>query len=197
MREVNHRSKNLLAVVQSIAHQMSRSSARVFRRRDFAERLSGLASCQDLLVHSQWRGVDVLSLVKSQLAHYQHLIGQRIHTAGAPLRLTPGAAQNLGMALHELATNAAKYGALSGAGGEVSIGWELASGPQEPEFRISWRESGGPPVMATEHRGLGTQIISRLLERALDGQVVLDFGRAGLSWSFHAPAGRVMEILDA
>ena len=196
MREVNHRSKNLLAVVQSIAHQMSRNSdPEVFSAR-FAERLAGLASCQDLLVHSQWKGVDLLSLVKSQLAHYQHLIGLRIHTAGAPLRLTAGAAQNLGMALHELATNAAKYGALSGEGGEVSIGWELAAGLREPEFRITWREGGGPPVKVPDHRGLGTQIISRLLERSLEGRVVLEFGRAGLAWSFQAPAARVMEITD-
>ena len=115
MREVNHRSKNLLAVVQSIAHQMARGAdPQTFAAR-FAERLAGLASCQDLLVRSHWKGVDLRRSSPSQLAHYQHLIGTRIHLAGEPVAFCANAAQNLGMALHELATNAAKYGALSGS----------------------------------------------------------------------------------
>ena len=151
MREVNHRSKNLLAVVQSIAHQMARGADPETFAARFAERLAGLASCQDLLVRSQWKGVDLKELVTAQLAHYQDLIGVRIHLGGSPVHISATAAQNLGMALHELATNAAKYGALSGAHGEVSITWGLSA--EKDEFTITWSESGGPPVTRSRAQG--------------------------------------------
>jgi PAS domain S-box-containing protein len=189
LREVNHRSKNLLAVVQSIAHQMAQGSDPVTFARRFSERLAGLASSQDLLVRSQWKGVELHSLVSSQLAHYQHLAGSRIHIAGERLQVSASVAQNIGMALHELATNAAKYGALSGKEGEVSIGW-AASGD---DFSISWTEAGGPPVIPPQHNGLGSLIITKLLERALDGSVTLRFDPDGLKWSIKAPASAVLE----
>lgn len=189
MREVNHRSKNLLAVVQSIAHQMAHASDPATFALRFSERLAGLASSQDLLVHSQWKGVDLRALVSSQLAHYQHLIGSRIHITGDSLRISAGVAQNIGMALHELATNAAKYGALSGKGGEVVISWSSTDG----EFRIDWVETGGPPVTPAVHKGLGSLIITKLLERALDGTVALRFDPAGLTWALRAKASAVLE----
>jgi len=189
MREVNHRSKNLLAVVQSIAHQMAQGSDPATFALRFSERLAGLASSQDLLVHSQWKGVGLEALVTSQLAHYKHLNGVRIHIAGEPLRVQAGVAQNIGMALHELATNAAKYGALSGESGEVGIGWSKA----EDEFRISWTESGGPAVLPAMHKGLGSLIITRLLERAVGGSAALRFDPDGLKWSLSAPASNVLE----
>jgi two-component sensor histidine kinase len=191
MREVNHRSKNLLAVVQSIAHQMARGGDPETFTARFAERLTGLAHCQDLLVRSHWQGVDLRALITNQLAHYQDLIGSRIHLAGEPVRVSANTAQNLGMALHELATNAAKYGALSAAGGEVAIGWAVSAA--EDEFSISWTERGGPPVAPPDHKGLGSQIITRLLERAVDGSVTLDFDPAGLRWSARAPASAVLD----
>lgn len=191
MREVNHRSKNLLAVVQSIAHQMARGADPETFASGFAERLAGLASSQDLLVRNHWQGVDLAALIAGQLAHYTHLIGTRIHLAGDPLRISANTAQNLGMALHELATNAAKYGALSAAGGEVWIGWTASAA--DDAFSISWTERGGPPVVMPDHRGLGSQIITRLLERALGGSVVLDFDPTGLRWSAHAKASAVLE----
>ena len=191
IREVNHRSKNLLAVVQSIAHQMARSADPETFASGFAERLAGLASCQDLLVGSHWQGVDLAALIAGQLAHYKHLIGTRIHLAGEPLRISANTAQSLGMALHELATNAAKYGALSAAGGEVRIGW--AASAADDAFNISWTERGGPPVAVPDHRGLGSQIITRLLERSIGGSVVLDFDPSGLRWSARAKASAVLE----
>jgi PAS domain S-box-containing protein len=191
MREVNHRSKNLLAVVQSIAHQMAHGTDPATFAQRFSERLAGLASCHDLLVHSQWKGVDLGALVASQLAHYKHLIGARIHVAGERLHVSASAAQNLGMALHELATNAAKYGALSGKNGEVSISWAVC--PATKAFSISWTESGGPPVSAPAHKGLGSLIITRLLERSLEGKVTLRFDPDGLKWTLAAPAAAVLE----
>jgi PAS domain S-box-containing protein len=163
MREVNHRSKNLLAVVQSIAHQMAQASDPATFTLRFSERLAGLASSQDLLVHSQWKGVDLEALVASQLAHYEHLIESRIHISGEPLQVSASVAQNVGMALHDLATNAAKYGALSGKGGELSIGWAVSEGL----FSIIWSEQGGPPVTTPGHKGLGSVIITKLLKRHL------------------------------
>jgi PAS domain S-box-containing protein len=195
MREVNHRSKNLLAVVQSIAHQMARSSDPETFAGSFAERLASLAASQDLLVGSQWKGVDLLALVTSQLAHYRHLAGLRIHVSGAPVRINPSAAQNLGMALHELATNAVKHGALSRGTGEVRVHWALS--PEGDAFAISWTESGGPSIAAPARNGLGSLIITRLLERSLDGTVTLGFEPSGLSWALRAPAAAVLEAAGA
>lgn len=193
MREVNHRSKNLLAVVQSIAHQMARiSDPETFATR-FSERLTALASCHDLLVHSQWKGVDLEALITSQIAHYKPLLGERIHLAGPPLRVTASAAQNLGMALHELATNAAKYGALADDSGDIAITWEV-SGPETTRtFHMSWVEAAGRPVSAPLRRGMGSHIITRLLEHALNAVVVLDYPREGLRWSIAAPASSLLE----
>ena len=191
MREVNHRSKNLLAVVQSIAHQMARGADPETFAKRFADRLAGLAASQDLLVQSQWNGVDLAELVTSQLAHYQHLIGVRIHVAGEPVRISASAAQNLGMAVHELATNAAKYGALSGDIGNVAIRWEVAAAGDA--FTITWTESGGPAVTAPLRKGLGSLIITRLLETSLGGTYALRFDPGGLTWSLRAPVSTVVE----
>ncbi len=193
MREVNHRSKNLLAVVQSIAHQMAGDTdPQVFASR-FSERLAGLASCHDLLVHSQWKGVDLKALVISQLPHFKPLIGERLHLEGPALRVSASAAQNLGMALHELATNAAKHGALADGRGEVTIAWRL-SGPEGQErFDLSWTETNGPPVTAPSRKGLGSHIITRLLRHSLNGEVTLEFAPSGLSWSLSTPARSLVE----
>ena len=128
MREVNHRSKNLLAVVQSIAHQMARGADPATFAARFSERLAGLASSQDLLVRSQWKGVDLAGArhLPACALPASHRLAHPL--SGEPLQISANAAQNLGMALHELATNAAKYGALSGDGGEVTIRWAALRG---------------------------------------------------------------------
>lgn len=197
MREINHRSKNLLAVVQAIAQQMAKNSdSETFPQR-FAERLAGLASSQDLLVKNYWKGVRLGELIVSQLSHYRHLIGGRILLHGGDLRIASGAAQNLGMALHELGTNAAKYGALSGDAGEVVIAWETMAGKDgEPDFVLSWTERNGPPVVPPARRGLGSFIVTRLFKHALSGDVVQDFAPEGVRWSIRAPASTIVEAED-
>lgn len=193
MREVNHRSKNLLAVVQSIAHQMARTADPATFAERFSERLTGLASCHDLLVHSQWKGVDLEGLIRSQLAAYRPLIGERIHLHGPALRIAASATQNLGLALHELATNAAKYGALADAAGSVAITWHVSGPAEAPLFHLSWIEQDGPAVLAPTGQGMGTHIITRLLKHAFHAEVDLAFPPEGVRWSITAPAGGLLE----
>ena len=124
MREVNHRAKNMLAVVQAIARQTSAANTQDFIER-FGERIRALAASQDLLVKSEWRGVDLEALIRSQLSHFNGLIGARVDLCGPRLSISSSAAQTIGMALNELATNAGKYGALSNATGRVEVAWNL------------------------------------------------------------------------
>lgn len=187
MREVNHRSKNMLAVVQAIARQMPSEDPKQFVHQ-FSDRIVGLAASQDLLIDSNWQGVRVADLVRSQLSLFRELIGTRIDIAGPPVRLQPPAAQAIGMALHELATNASKYGALSDDAGRVTVRWSLAKGGDEREFRLSWVESGGPPVKVPERRGFGYTIMVAMVEKSLDAEVVVQYAPAGFSWKVAAPA---------
>jgi two-component sensor histidine kinase len=193
MREVNHRSKNMLTIVQAVARQTVAATPEDFIGR-FAERVQALAASQDLLVKNEWRGVDLSELIRSQLAHFKDLIGERIELKGPPLSISASAAQTMGMALHELATNAGKYGALSNQSGRVTIAWglEAASG-KEAAFVMSWRETGGPPVTAPDRQGFGSTIIAELAETSLDAKVALDFAVTGLSWRLQCPA---LEVLD-
>lgn len=193
MREVNHRSKNLLAVVQSVARQTAiYGDPESFAQR-FSERLQGLAASHDLLVHNSWQGVELAELVRSQLAHFRDLVGGRITLSGPPLRVNASAAQSLGMALHELSVNAGKYGALSNGTGQVAITWTVEEGLREKRFTISWCESGGPEVREPDHSGLGSLILTRLAEQSLGAQVSIDFASKGASWFLTAPLNSVAE----
>src|SRR5215831_2228909 len=122
MREINHRAKNMLSLVQAIARQTSAREPEDFVRR-FTERIQALSANHDLLVRNEWQGVDVEELVRAQLAHFDDLVGSRIAVHGPKLRLNAAAAQAIGLTLHELATNAGKYGALSTDSGQVDVGW--------------------------------------------------------------------------
>ncbi len=193
MGEVNHRAKNMLAVVQSIARQTAATGPDDFVAR-FSERIHALAASQDLLVQNEWKGVDLAALVQSQLAHFQDLFGTRIELNGPSLLIMASAAQTVGMALHELCTNAGKYGALANGDGRLEIGWSLvrAEGGAET-FEISWREYGGPPVTAPSKKGFGSTVISRMARESLDAEVDLDFAASGLLWRLRCPAKEVVE----
>ena len=188
MAEVNHRAKNLLAVVQAVIHQTAKCGDPATFTARLADRIDGLAAGQDLLVRNQWLGVEVADLVEVQLSHFKDLIGTRVLIDGPPeLTLNMAAAQGIGMALHELATNAAKYGALSNHDGQVRIGWEITTGAQ-PAFSISWLEDGGPKVAAPTRKGFGQIVIGRMAEAAVDGRAEIVFRESGLSWKLCGPA---------
>jgi PAS domain S-box-containing protein len=193
MRELAHRTKNLLAIIQSIERQTARSVSTTdeFHER-FSSRLQALAASHDLLVDSNWAGAKIGDLVQRQLAPFSDQVGGRIHFGGAALKLSPSVAQTLGLALHELATNATKYGALSEPKGRVDITWGIvAENGASPRFRIDWRESGGPPVKPPFRRGFGLLAIERLAAQAVDGDAELDFDEAGLRWTLTSDPSRV------
>lgn len=200
MRELAHRSKNLLAVVQAIAGQTARHSETLaqFQTR-FLQRVHALARSQDLLVAREWRGVDLAELVRVQLAPFADETSSRVEVGGPPIQLRPDLVHAITLAVHELATNAAKYGALSVPEGHVAIAWETddGSGSREPRFRISWRESNGPPVTPPSRRGFGHVVITDMVASSLRGAVTLDYAREGLRWTLDMPGASVAVGGDA
>jgi len=144
MGEVSHRAKNMMAVIQAI---VSRTTDKQFAE-GFTVRLQALAANQDLLVRRNWTGAPIGALISSQLASVADLIGSRIRLDGdMDLVLLPAAAETIGLAIHELATNALKYGAISSDADEISVSWAVVGdGSEGPRLRLSWVETGGPPV---------------------------------------------------
>jgi PAS domain S-box-containing protein len=140
MREINHRAKNMLSLVQAIARQTAARDHEDFIER-FTERIQALAANQDLLVRNEWQGVYVEELVRAQVAHFADLLGSRITVHGSPVCLNAAAAQAIGLALHELSTNAGKYGALSVDAGCLDVGWRVDG----DMFVMTWIERDGPP----------------------------------------------------
>jgi PAS domain S-box-containing protein len=194
MRELSHRSKNLLAVVHAIAGQTGRHSATMdeFQTR-FSQRISAMARTQDLLVGRNWKGAAVADLVRTQLAPFAEDASSRIEACGPHLELTPNAVHSLALALHELATNAAKYGALSVPDGWVAINWEVAGAEEEARrFRMTWRERNGPPVTQPAKKGFGHVVISEMVASSLHGEVTLNYAREGMCWAIDVPGAIIM-----
>jgi PAS domain S-box-containing protein len=193
LQEVNHRAKNMLAVALAVARQTAAVKPQDFIGR-FGERVQALAASQDLLVKNEWKGVEFEELVLTQLANFRELIGTRIALKGPPLFITAPATQNLGMALHELAANAAKYGALSNRYGRLHVEWRLECGRGGGKnFVLGWREQGGPPVAPPAQRGFGSVFLSHVIMDSFDGEADLEFSEAGVRWCLRCPA---KEIID-
>jgi PAS domain S-box-containing protein len=189
MRELTHRSKNLLTVIQAIMRQTAASSTSFqdFETR-FSARLQSLAGSHDLLVQEDWQGAPLGELIRSQLGHYIDRVGSQIELSGEPLQIRPDAVPHIGMAMHELATNAAKYGALSVPDGRVRISWRTAPMPDgRPLCHLSWEESGGPTVAPPSRRGFGRVVIERTVARAVHGEVTIDYAPSGLRWTLVFP----------
>jgi two-component sensor histidine kinase len=187
MQEINHRSKNLLAVIQAIANQTAQiSNPREFAR-DFSQRLRGIAAAQDLLTEGNWTAVDFAELVRSQLNYLSSIVDKRITIEGPNVLIGPSAAQAIGLALHELSTNALKYGALSNDRGSVTIAWSWIEEPPDRRARISWTEQGGPPVREPKRRGFGRTVLEEMSALSLNAEVELQFDPSGLIWSVSVP----------
>lgn len=182
VNELNHRVKNTLAVVQAVAQQTFRASAEhaeLFTA--FQNRLSALAAAHNLLSRLNWEQASLEELAR-ETTSASFAQAERIRLNGPRVVLAPKKAVTLAMALHELCTNAMKYGALSVASGRIDLDWEAVDGHRDGRrgLRLIWRESGGPPVAAPEHEGFGTRIIEQALAHEFDGEVAMDFRPDGL-----------------
>jgi PAS domain S-box-containing protein len=197
MRELTHRSKNLLAVIQAMARQTAKHAGNVERfLQRFSERLQALARSHDLLVQESWHGASLDDLVRSQLGHYLDRKNSQVSIEGEDVQLKPEAAQSLGLALHELATNAAKYGALSRVRGRVHIAWKRRPPEQGGAIELQWTESKGPKVSGPKRRGFGSMVIEHNLARAIEAEVSLTFDPDGLKCRLIVPAPHILEERD-
>ena len=182
--ELNHRVKNMLAIVQAIAHQTFKHVGGEAAD-TFYGRLSALSAAHTILTRQSWEAADVGAIASAVLRPHAGDETQIRLSGDENIRVQPQIAVNLAMALHELATNAAKYGALSSRSGRVDVSWTVTH--SEPVLHIYWRESEGPAVKQPEREGFGTRMIRRVLASELGGKVQLDFKPAGLECSIEAP----------
>lgn len=186
--ELNHRVKNTLAVVQSIAVQTLRHATDGAVAVDhFQARLLALAKAHDLLTASRWAGTCLRDVVETAIGPCMGHGLERFSIDGPAVRLCPRPSLALSMALHELCTNAVKYGALSVPAGRVRIHWHIREGDDRRRLLLAWQESGGPPVTPPTRRGFGTRLVERGLRHDLGGEVELAFGHGGVTCSIDMP----------
>lgn len=186
MAEVNHRANNLLSVVQTVARQTARESSGEEFADTLIKRLQSLSTSQDLIIRGDWTAVELEHLVKRHLSFLGDL-KDRCAVEGPSLKLTPQAAQGIGMAVHELATNSIKYGALSNDKGKIDIKWDFKTVDDRQSFEIVWHERKGPKVKKPTRRGFGNTVIERMAASAVGGKVVLEYEPSGLVWRLTAP----------
>ncbi|MCB8820074.1 sensor histidine kinase [Microvirga rosea] len=195
VNELNHRVKNTLATVQSLAVQsfarFSSHSDDAFSRarHAFEARLFALARGHDVLTRENWEGARLSDIVRQSFAPYQNRSGgsDAITTTGPDLRVSPAIALSLSMALHELCTNALKYGALKAPEGHVSIAWSVSGDENVPRLRMRWEERGGPAVARPSQKGFGSRLIEDGLSRELNGSVHLAFEPTGVVCAIDVP----------
>jgi PAS domain S-box-containing protein len=184
LAEIDHRVKNTLATVVSIANQsFSKDRSLEESRHSFSDRIRALAQTHTRLAEASWSGASLGTIIRDEIAPYRGADNVRI--TGPDVVLNPKCAISLGLAIHELTTNAAKYGALSSTTGLVEICWQLSSSADE--IRLNWAESGGPPVSPPKRTGFGRLLLERVLVSDLRGAVKLEFGREGLTCSIVLP----------
>jgi two-component sensor histidine kinase len=174
IEELNHRVKNTLAILQAIAVQTFQSASKSERDK-FEGRLGALAEAHNLLSKEKWRGSELQDVIGCVLQPYLLNDPERVRMAGPAVPLSPRLAVVLSMIVHEIATNAAKYGALSNDTGTVRLDWEILAGKAQPQLRLIWAEAGGPPVVAPVKRGFGSRLIERSARDQLGGEATVDF----------------------
>ena len=187
LMEINHRSKNLLGVVQAIAFQTQANDIADYRAR-FADRLQALSTNQSLIIEGDWRCVEMEALARTMVETLLEHERERVSFDGPALTVLPAAAQSIGLALHELLANARRHGALRASQGRVVLDWQMESA----RFTLTWREMGGPIAERREKVGFGTRLITRQIEASLDGSARLEFRPQGLFWQMVAPAEAVL-----
>lgn len=186
LMEVNHRSKNMLSTIQALLRRSIDGNDAFVA--SFSERIRSMAAHQDMLVKRQWREVPLGELVEGQLGLVSDAPGT-LTVNVPPVSLSPRAAEVIGMALHELATNSLKYGALSVKGGQVAVTGEVTD---ETALTLTWSESGGPKVSPPTRKGFGNTLINDVPQRFFGGEAGIDFAPEGITWRLVAPLDMVV-----
>lgn len=192
-RELSHRTKNLLAVIVSMVRQTARlcTDTEAFQD-ELVQRLHAMAASHDLLVAEDWAGASLSELINAVLEPFGGSFVKVVQVDGPAVFLNANAIQNIALALHELATNAAKYGAMSVPTGRVNISWSFESSDGRKLLNFTWTETGGPPVKRPQRTGFGHVVVDRVISRALEADVSYRFDEPGVVWSISMPADVVM-----
>jgi two-component sensor histidine kinase len=195
--ELSHRVKNTLAMVQSIATQTMRDATSLEEAREaFGARIAALAQAHDLLIQEQWASAGIRSVVKAATSMHESAEGQRFNVNGPDLLLGPKAALGLALALHELCTNAVKFGSLSIAGGHVELAWQITQAIGGPQLHLTWTERGGPEVRAPSRKGFGSRLLNRGLAGSFGGTVEISYPPTGVVLTLVAPLAAVRPAND-
>jgi two-component sensor histidine kinase len=195
--ELNHRTKNILSVVQSIARMTAANGDMSTFSERFGQRLRGLAHNHDALVRNNWSHVELEELLEYHLKAFNDQGKTRVAMSGpSNVGLKPEAAQAVSMAIHELATNASKYGALSSAEGHIDLNWQWGDKPESSsDLMITWQEKGGPEVSPPQRAGFGQRVVKDMAEASTGGRVDLDYRAAGLHWSLEIPGASLSNLI--
>jgi PAS domain S-box-containing protein len=186
MRELDHRMKNTLQVIQAIVRRTARSHSTVDRfEQSLLGRVNAMSRAHELLAKEHWLGADIGIILKEEMATFDP--GNAIEVGGPSVRLSPKAALSFALVAHELGTNASKYGALSSPGGKIAIRWRVDRDGAEPRLVLQWQESGGPKVTPPDERGFGSMLIERSIAYELDGDAKLEYRPEGLVCTISAP----------
>jgi PAS domain S-box-containing protein len=192
-RELAHRVKNTLAMVQAIVGQTLRTSATPREAiGSVSQRLIALGNAHNVLMRTRWGNASMMDVVEGAVALHRSE-EHRIRIAGPRIDVGSKSALAITLALHELCTNAAKYGALSRDAGTVTIDWSVTGGAADATFRLGWKEQGGPPVSVPTHKGFGSRLVNQVIGSDLRGRTAMAFDPAGVQWTLEAPLTSLQE----
>ena len=186
MRELDHRMKNTLQVIQAVIRRTARTQGSIETfERSLLGRVGAMSRAHDLLAQERWLGAEMGTVIDQEVKSFDP--GGAIRASGPSIRLNPRAALSVALAIHELGTNAAKYGALASSGGTISLTWSIDRSGDQPMVVLRWQESGGPEVSIPENKGFGSMLIERSIAYELEGHAVLDYRREGLVCEIFVP----------
>lgn len=195
INELNHRMKNTFATMQAIVMQTLKGPISLDDAREaLSARILALSRAQDVLTKENWDGAELAAMVEAAIAPFENGEPSRFTIYGPPVRLGTRAALALSLSLHELATNAAKYGSLSRSGGRVGIEWSVEG--NRPDLLFLWKEIGGPPVAPPSRKGFGSHLIERGLARELEADVNIDYARHGVVFTFKAAMSSIEDRVE-